>query len=207
MPTRARERLVQAAESLFYAEGIRAVGVERLLAVSGVGRASFYRHFAGKDDLVATVLGERDRGWRRELEAEVAARGGHPLTVFDVLAGRYESGDFHGCSFINAMAETAGTDPAVRELADRHKAAVAAYFARLLAEAGHGGSARELAQRFVLLLDGSIVTALRDRSAAPAHRARAIAEILLDADTRENAGSGVDGAGGAGIGTDTLRAG
>ncbi|GAA4616626.1 TetR/AcrR family transcriptional regulator [Actinoallomurus liliacearum] len=182
MPTRARDRLLQAAEELFYAEGIRAVGVERLLTVSGVGRASFYRHFSGKDDLVAAVLSERDRVWRCGLEEAVAARGGHPLHVFDVMAERYESGDFHGCSFINAMAETAGTDEEIRLLAVEHKRAVADHFARLLAGAGHGERAEELAQQFVLLLDGSIVTALRERSAEPAHRAKAIAAAVLAAD-------------------------
>ncbi|TDD67678.1 TetR/AcrR family transcriptional regulator [Actinomadura rubrisoli] len=182
MPIRARDRLVQAAEELFYAEGIRAVGVERLLTVSGVGRASFYRHFTGKDELVATVLRERDRKWRSGLEEAVAERGGHPLAVFDVMAGRFESGGFHGCSFINAMAETAGTDDGVRRLASEHKRAVAAFFARLLAETGHEARAGELAQQFVLLLDGSIVTALREGTAEPACRARMIAETLLAAD-------------------------
>lgn len=182
MPTRARDRLVQAAEELFYAEGVRAVGVERLLTASGVGRASFYRHFQSKEDLVATVLGERDRTWRRGLEEAVAERGGHPLDVFDVMAGRFESADFHGCSFLNAMAETAGSDAGVRRLADAHKTAVAAFFERLLAEAGHRANAAELARQFVLLLDGALVTALRERSAAPALRARAIAETLLAAD-------------------------
>ncbi|GAA1549554.1 TetR/AcrR family transcriptional regulator [Actinomadura kijaniata] len=161
------------------------MGVERLLAASGVGRASFYRHFAGKDDLVAAVLRERDEKWRRELDAEVAARGGHPLAVFDVMAGRFEREDFHGCSFVNAMAETGDRDHPVYALAEEHKRAVADFFGRLLADSGHpaGGAGREeLAQRLVLLLDGAIVTALRDRSARPALRARAIAELLLAQD-------------------------
>ncbi|WP_067831654.1 TetR/AcrR family transcriptional regulator [Actinomadura kijaniata] len=185
MPTRARDRLLQAAEELFYAEGIRGVGVERLLAASGVGRASFYRHFAGKDDLVAAVLRERDERWRRELDAEVAARGGHPLAVFDVMAGRFGREDFHGCSFVNAMAETGDRDHPVYALAEEHKRAVADFFGRLLADSGHpadGAGREELAQRLVLLLDGAIVTALRDRSARPALRARAIAELLLAQD-------------------------
>lgn len=86
MATHARERLIEAAKELFFAEGIRAVGVERLLADSGIGRASFYRHFTGKDELVVAVLKERDTSWRRWLAAEVDARGGAPLAVFDALA-------------------------------------------------------------------------------------------------------------------------
>ncbi|WP_280240756.1 TetR/AcrR family transcriptional regulator [Nocardia abscessus] len=63
MATRAKQRLLTTAEDLFYAEGIRAVGIDRLLHESGVGRASFYRHFASKDDLVVAVLEDRDRRW------------------------------------------------------------------------------------------------------------------------------------------------
>ncbi|WP_433336813.1 TetR/AcrR family transcriptional regulator [Spirillospora sp. CA-294931] len=177
MPTHARERLVRAAEELFYTEGIHAVGVERLLSASGVGRASFYRHFAGKDDLVATVLRERDASWRQALAEEVAARGNGPLDVFDVMAGRYQSGDFHGCSFINAMAEIGDRDHTVYAMANEHKRAVADYFKELLRIPGPEGE--ELAQSLVLLLDGATVTALRDRSPEPALRAKAMAALLL----------------------------
>ncbi|MBT2212140.1 MULTISPECIES: TetR/AcrR family transcriptional regulator [Actinomadura] len=177
MPTRARERLVQAAEDLFYAEGIHAVGVERLLERSGVGRASFYRHFASKDDLVAAFLRERDETWRRALAEDVAARGDEPLAVFDALEAGFGD-DYRGCSFINAMAEIADTDHAVYSLAEDHKRAVTGYVDGLLAKAGYAEHA-ELAEQFVLLLDGAIVTAQRLRTPEPARRARAIAETLL----------------------------
>ncbi|WP_191245599.1 TetR/AcrR family transcriptional regulator [Amycolatopsis deserti] len=178
MPTRARERLVQTAEDLFYAEGIRAVGVERLLEESGVGRASFYRHFASKDDLVETVLSERDRQWRQLLAEGVAARGDHPLAVFDFLAERFARADYRGCAFINAMAEIGDADAAVYRLARAHKAAVTDYLAGLLEKAGYASSAT-LAAQLMLLIDGALVTALRERSAEPAHRAKAVAEALL----------------------------
>ncbi|NIH85998.1 TetR/AcrR family transcriptional regulator [Amycolatopsis granulosa] len=178
MPTRARERLVQTAEDLFYADGIRAVGVERLLEASGVGRASFYRHFASKDDLVETVLTERDQAWRRLLAEGVAARGGHPLAVFDFLAERFARADYRGCAFINAMAEVGDADAAVYELARAHKAAVTEYLAGLLDKAGYRES-ETLAAQLMLLIDGALVTALRERSAEPALRAKAIATALL----------------------------
>lgn len=98
---------MQAAEDLFYAEGIQSVGVERLLAVSGVGRASFYRHFASKDSLVIAVLQHRDEHWRAWLESTVTAHGGGPLAVFDALAEGADNPGFRGCAFINAVAETA----------------------------------------------------------------------------------------------------
>jgi len=157
---------------------IRAVGVERLLDVSGVGRASFYRHFTSKDDLVETVLSARDRQWRQALADGVAGRGGHPLAVFDFLAERFARADYRGCAFIDAMAEVGDADAAVYQLARAHKAAVTGYLAGLLEEAGHAPS-EPLAAQLMLLVDGALVTALRERSAEPARRAKAIATALL----------------------------
>ncbi|MFF5209220.1 TetR/AcrR family transcriptional regulator [Streptosporangium sp. NPDC000396] len=179
MPTNARERLLVTAEELFYAEGIRAVGVERILSASGVGRASLYRHFPGKDDLVVAVLERRDQQWRAWLAERVAALGGGPLNVFDALAERFARADFRGCAFINTIVETADPDSAAHRVAAGHKERVTAYVAGLLAEDGHP-DADELARELVLLADGAIVTALRERTTAPAHRARAVAAALLD---------------------------
>ncbi|MFJ1798411.1 MULTISPECIES: TetR/AcrR family transcriptional regulator [unclassified Streptomyces] len=178
MPTRARERLMQAAEDLFYAEGIQSVGVERLLAVSGVGRASFYRHFASKDSLVIAVLQHRDEHWRAWLESTVTAHGGGPLAVFDALAEGADNPGFRGCAFINAVAETASPRSDVHRLATEHKSRVTDFLDRLIEEAGHPRH-QELAEQFALLMDGAIVTAMREQTGEPARRARKIAEILL----------------------------
>ncbi|MFI7688488.1 TetR/AcrR family transcriptional regulator [Nonomuraea sp. NPDC049655] len=179
MPTRARERLLDAAEDLFYAEGIRAVGVERILSVSGVGRASFYRHFPSKDDLVVAVLRRRDERWRAWLAERVEALGGHPLDVFDALAERFARADFRGCAFINTMIETADPDSAAHRVAAEHKERVRAYVSGLIERDGRRADAAELAHLFVLLVDGAIVTAVRERSTHPAQRARAAAAALL----------------------------
>lgn len=178
MANRARERLLSAAEDLFYAEGVRAVGVERLLEVSGVGRASFYRHFSSKDNLVLEVLRDRDRRWRAWLDEAVTARGRAPLSVFDALAEQFEAADFRGCAFINIMIEDADPDSEVYRLADDHKRAVTDFVTGLLSDAGFA-NADVLAEQLVLLMDGAQVTALRARSAEPAYRARAVAEALL----------------------------
>jgi AcrR family transcriptional regulator len=182
MPSRARERLMAAAEELFYAEGIRAVGVERILSVSGVGRASFYRHFASKDDLVVEVLRARDARWREWLADSVAARrlppDQRPLAVFDALAERFAWADYRGCAFINTMVETADRDSAAHRAAAAHKRSLVDYLDRLLDDAGRSDH-RAVAKQFVLLVDGAIVTAVREGTAESAHRAKLIAAALL----------------------------
>jgi AcrR family transcriptional regulator len=180
VPTNARQRLLDTAEDLFYAEGIRAVGVERILTASGVGRASLYRHFPGKDDLVVAVLRRRDEQWRDWLAQRVAALGGGPLAVFDALRERFARNDFRGCAFINTMVEAADPDSAAHRVAAEHKRHVIEYLAGLLAADGFRDP-RTLAPQLVMLMDGAIVTALRERTTEPADQARATAEAVLGA--------------------------
>ncbi|MBW8803313.1 MAG: TetR/AcrR family transcriptional regulator [Catenulisporales bacterium] len=182
MAVKARERLLTTAEDLFYAEGIRAVGVERILSASGVGRASFYRHFAGKDDLVVAVLSGRDERWRDWLRSTVDGYGrpaaDRPLAVFDALAERFARDDFRGCAFINTMIEAADRESGAHQVAAAHKSAVTEYLDALLTEAGRDDHA-ELAPELMLLVDGAIVTALREGNPDAAVRAKRIAEALL----------------------------
>ncbi|PXX71373.1 TetR family transcriptional regulator [Nocardia tenerifensis] len=182
MATRAKQRLLTTAEELFYAEGIRAVGVDRLLQESGVGRASFYRHFASKDDLVVAVLEDRDRRWLAWLRESVEATAGdpadRPLAVFDALSERFARKDFRGCAFINTMVEVADPTAAAHRVADRHKRHVIEYLTELLTAAGRS-DADTLAPAFALLIDGAIVTSVREATPEAARRAGEIARRLL----------------------------
>ncbi|GJF29091.1 TetR family transcriptional regulator [Kitasatospora sp. NE20-6] len=182
MPSNARERLLTAADRLFYEEGIRAVGIERILSESGVGRASFYRHFPSKDDLVVEVLRRRDAAWRAWLADTVDASPRPPgdlaLALFDGLAQRFAAADFRGCAFINTMVEEADPQSPAHQVAAEHKQKVVAYLDTLLAAAGYRGHL-DLARQLALLGDGAIITALRERTVDAAPRARAVAEALL----------------------------
>ncbi|WP_424187206.1 TetR/AcrR family transcriptional regulator [Actinokineospora sp. G85] len=181
MATRARERLLQAAQDLFHAEGIRAVGVDRLLEVSGVGRASFYRHFATKDDLVVATVRAYGRHWLARLAETVRTQGDDPLAVFDALAERFAADDYRGCVSINTMVEAADPTSAAHRAAAEHKAELVEYLRGLLVERGHA-DAEALARHLVLLVDGAIVTALRERIARPAHQAKSLAALMLARD-------------------------
>jgi AcrR family transcriptional regulator len=184
MAIQARQRLTDTAGRLFYAEGIRAVGVERILDESGVGRASFYRHFASKDDLVVDVLRQRDTSWRAWLAERVDALAptarDRPLAVFDALEERFARQDFRGCAFINTIVETADPASLAHQVADEHKKAVIAYLTRLLRNAGYAAST-STARALHLLMDGAIVTALRERTPDAARHAKSAAAVLLAA--------------------------
>jgi AcrR family transcriptional regulator len=185
--TRARDRLLRTAEELFYAQGTRATGVDQILEVSGVGRASFYRHFPSKDDLVVAVLQRRREWFRTGIKPRVAALGGHPLDVFDVLAQRLEETGYRGCAFLNTMVEIPDpANPAHREAVE-HKEEVRAYFAELLAAHGYRDDEHEVSRRLLMLYDGGSVTGLRERSPRAAADARAVAEVLLANAPREPA--------------------
>ncbi|WP_026455009.1 TetR/AcrR family transcriptional regulator [Saccharomonospora iraqiensis] len=180
MAVRARERLLAAARELFYSEGVRAVGVERLLEASGVGRASFYRHFDSKDDLVAAMLDDYDVEYRTWLRTRVAELGGDPSTVFDAVAEHAEQSHFRGCAFLNTMAEIADPDDPLQARVAAHKSAVTDYLAELLTNAGVEAS-DHIAARWMMLLDGAVVTAGYMQDATPFSRAREIATRDLSA--------------------------
>ncbi|MFF9199820.1 TetR/AcrR family transcriptional regulator [Streptomyces sp. NPDC014779] len=182
MATNAKERLLSAAERLFYEEGIRAVGIERILSESGVGRASFYRHFPSKDDVVVEVLRRRDGMWRAWLEGRIEASERTPeelpLALFDGLAERFAAADFRGCAFINTMVEAADPESPAHHVAAEHKEKVIARLDALLTEGGYRDH-EALARQLALLGDGAIVTALREGTTEAALRARAVATVLL----------------------------
>jgi AcrR family transcriptional regulator len=178
----AKDAVLQTAERLFYAEGYRAVGVDRVIAESGVAKATFYRHFPSKDELLLAVLEGRDARLSAELERRACELTAHaserPLALFDALADWMSEPSFRGCAFLNSMIEVADPAHPVHAAAHRHKSNLARLFRRFLAEAGVA-RAEELAEQLVLLLDGAIVTALREGGSGAAGRARAIARLLV----------------------------
>ncbi|WFF42339.1 TetR/AcrR family transcriptional regulator [Salinicola endophyticus] len=178
MPIQARERLIATAEALFYQRGIQAVGISELIDTSGVGRASFYRHFDSKESLVHAVLRHRNERTLAALEAALAGSDGAPLDVFDVVAERYGQTDFRGCAFINAMVEAADRGSETHRIARAHKLAQIEIIARLLEQAGLSPS-RELARDFQLLIDGAVMGVLREGNLEPVERAKQIAARLL----------------------------
>jgi AcrR family transcriptional regulator len=182
----ARERILDAASTAFYRRGINAVGVDAVVAEAGVAKATLYRHFPSKDELIVAFLRRRDtrwRGWLRDAVERLApAPADRPLAVFDALGEWFSSDEFRGCAFINAAAEIADAAHPARAAVEDHKRLLAEYLDEVLREAGAADPAAD-AGALLLLVEGAIVSALIERDAAPAARARRAAVRILDTPT------------------------
>ncbi len=178
----ARERILDSAYELFSREGIRAVGVDRVIAESGVAKMTLYRNFASKDELVLEFLRRREERWTKEwLQGEVERRAADPaerlLAIFDVFDAWFRANDFEGCSFINVLLEFADTTSPVRQASIVHLATIRAYLQGLATEAG-ATDPDDFARRWHILMKGSIVAAGEgDQDAA--RRAQAMGKLLL----------------------------
>lgn len=184
----ARERILDTAYELFSRNGIRAVGVDRIIAESGVAKMTLYRHFGSKDELVLEFLRRREQRWTQEwLQAEVEQRADDPaerlLAIFDVFDAWFRTDDFDGCSFINVLLELTDRASPVRRATVGHLATIRSFLQRLAADAGVADP-EDFARRWHILMKGSIVAAGEgDREAA--RRAQAIGKLLLaDAQAR-----------------------
>ena len=177
-----RERISRAAYELFTREGVRAVGVDAVIARAGTAKMTLYRNFPSKNDLILDFLRRREQLWTRGwLEAESRARGETPqeqlLAIFDVFAEWFSQPDFEGCSFLIAMIEINDREHAVYQAAIGHLANIRVYIAELAAAAGIRDT-DSFARKWHILMKGSIMAAHEGDSAAAA-RAREIGELVL----------------------------
>jgi AcrR family transcriptional regulator len=154
----ARDRILDTAFRLFYARGIRAVGVDLLIAESDVAKATFYKHFPAKDELVLAYLDKVDGIWTGQLRAAAEAGGPDPadqlVGLFDALGTACRRDGYRGCAFINAAAESTPGTP-VHERTVAHKRAVLAWM-RDLATRADADDPDTLARSLALLLDGGL---------------------------------------------------
>lgn len=177
-----KRRLLDTAFVLFYRQGIRAVGVDLLIAEAQIAKATFYRHFPAKADLVTAYVEERSRCWLTWLREEVAEAADDPrqrlLAVFDAVGAHLRDVEHRGCAVTNAVAELGDEVPAVLEVARRHEAELEALVAGLAADAGCPDP--ELIGRWWrMLVDAAYVSAQRHGGDGPAREARAVAERIL----------------------------
>ena len=178
----ARERILATAYELFSRRAIRDVGIDEVIERAGVAKATLYRHFPSKDDLVIAFLERREERWTMAwVEAEARQRGTTPeeqlLTIFELFDEWFHRDDFEACSFINVLLEMGPEHPAGGasvEYLDNIRSIVR----RFADEAGLRDT-ESFARSWHILMKGSIVSAAEGDLEA-ARRGKAMARLLID---------------------------
>jgi AcrR family transcriptional regulator len=178
----ARDRILDTSYELFSRHGVRAVGVDELIERAGVAKATLYRHFPSKDDLVVAFLERREQRWTRDwVEAEATRRASDPegqlLAIFDAFDEWFRSEDFEACSFINVLLELGPRHPAGSACV-QHLENIRSIVRRLAEEAGLRDPAA-FAHSWHILMKGSIIAAAEGDVEA-AQRAQSMARRLID---------------------------
>lgn len=181
----ARTRILEAAADLFYREGIRAVGVDAVIAHSGVAKMSLYRNFAGKDELVAAFLDYRDELYWAWWDKVVARHPDDPRAqiraIFETVGKRTAHPDYRGCPFINTAVEFPDSGHPGRVVALANKLELRARL-RALAEAVGALDPAMLADQLLLLLEGTYVSGQTIGSEGVGEKAAAAAaDVLVEA--------------------------
>lgn len=178
----ARKRILETADRLFYQEGVRAVGIDRIIAEAGVAKMSLYKHFPSKDDLILEVLKYREVGvlgfFRSAMERHVKKVKNPLRAFFAALKDFFESPGFRGCPFQNAAVELADPTHPGSEFVRGHKQRFSE-FLRGLVEETVGKAAVKVAPAVSILVEGAMVTAVVQGNAGAADVARDAALKLI----------------------------
>ena len=161
----ARERILVTAHDLFYREGIRATGIDRIIAESGVTKVTFYRHFPSKNDLILEYLEYRHRQWMEWFTDALQRHGESAEAILPVLSEWFSSKKYRGCAFINAVGELGEALPEVIKIARRHKQEMTDVIDELIPLSKAG---RSIAEAVAVAVDGAIVRAQFDQAPGPA---------------------------------------
>ena len=182
-----REHVLRVARDLFYWEGIRATGVDRVATEAGVAPTTLYRLFGSKDGLVAAYVEREAQGFREWFEAALGAGGADPrariLAVFDALAEQVRPENCRGCPFLMALAEFPDPAHPAHRAAVTMKTWVRDRLGQLTAALASGGRTtrpERLADQLSLVMEGTYASAQALTAEGPARHARAVAESLLD---------------------------
>jgi AcrR family transcriptional regulator len=173
------QRILEAADRLFYRDGIRAVGVDTVAAEIGISKRTLYNHYLSKDDLIAAYLQRRITPF----EITDAPPQEQIMQFFDQLERSFTGKGFRGCPFVNAVIELAEESHDANKLAAAFKEGRQKWFGELLNRM-RVENVDLLATQLALLLDGAIVAALVRRDPRVARAARSAAQVLLNAASR-----------------------
>ena len=188
-PASPRDRILAAAHDYFHNVGIRATGVDTLIEAAGVAKATFYRHFPSKDDLVVAWLSDDRPRWFYQIRDQAEASSTEPEVViqliFEGVARWIEEDGFRGCAFLNAAVEITGSMHPARPIIRAYLDEIESYIRDALVRGGHDDAA-ERAAELSALLAGGIASCVAQHAVAPALAGRDAAIRLLDRPGADN---------------------
>ncbi|MEA2219528.1 MAG: hypothetical protein QOJ35_2154 [Solirubrobacteraceae bacterium] len=178
-----RERILRTAYRLFSRHGVQAIGINRIVAEAGIAKATLYKHFASKEELVLAVLQRREDLWSHGwLEAEIERRASTPrarlLAIFDAFDEWFRRDDYESCLFASALLEIRDRTSPIARASIVHLA----YVHRMIRDLAEGAgipAPDDFARQWQLIMLGSI-TAAAIGDADAARRARDVAALLLE---------------------------
>jgi AcrR family transcriptional regulator len=181
----ARERLLAAADELFYEDGINTVGIDRVIERAGVAKASLYDCFGSKDELVRSYLQGRSEARRTRINERLSQYDTPEqkiLSIFDLLGELAVKPGFRGCAFVRAGADASSSDN-VKAVCEESRAFILGKFTDLAREAG-ASEPELLGRQLVLLYDGASIAAHMDHNRDAVSTARTLAAQMLSGGAR-----------------------
>ncbi len=181
-PPSARDKILLTAHDLFYRDGIRATGIDKVIAESGVAKVTFYRHFPSKNALIMAFLEYRHQRWINWFNTALLKNGAQPggglAPLIPTLDEWFSNPDFRGCAFINSVAELGGSFEEVMIISHNHKQDMRTIIANLLPESAQRN---EIADAVAIAVDGAIFRAQLTATATNKSAALQGLTILLNA--------------------------
>ncbi|MEU4173529.1 TetR/AcrR family transcriptional regulator [Streptomyces sp. NPDC026665] len=187
--TKSEERILTAAAELFYANGLRGVGIDQVIASSGVAKSTLYAHFRTKEELIAAYLRRTDDSWTGQLQDAARRAGDDPrrqlVGLFDALTDAFDRHGFFGCPFVSAAVE-AELDSEARAVTVAHTRRRQEWLSALGKQAG-AASPEALARQIGLLIDGALTSGRLLQRRTVVDEAKTAARLLVDAHTVSSA--------------------
>ncbi|MBV6626548.1 MAG: TetR/AcrR family transcriptional regulator [Rivularia sp. (in: Bacteria)] len=177
------QKILETASELFYQKGIQNVGINEIIATSGVAKKTLYRYFASKKQLIEEVMKHRALEWLQWFEVAVQDSGNTPkerlLATFDVMRDWYASPNFRGCPFINAVLEISDASHPAHAVSVGVRESIRLHIKQLAEEAGVKDS-ESFSQQYLLLIGGASLMATIEGVPGSANYAQKVLSTLID---------------------------
>ncbi|MPQ76330.1 TetR/AcrR family transcriptional regulator [Hydrogenovibrio sp. JE_KL2] len=170
----AKTRILLTAHDLFYQNGIRATGVDKLIKESGVTKVTFYRHYPSKNDLILAFLHYRHDKWMAWFSQALEQKNNQIERLTDVLSEWFSDSDYRGCAFINSVGEIGSELPEVSKISLKHKEDMTNLIAASLLKSGQP---EILSEAISLAIDGAIT---RVQSGQPVKKVLETLQLILE---------------------------